>query len=466
MNRTFILDLGLFEPRCGSIEWSEKIIRPLLEMLAYANGEVLKCGIIPPLYQSGVRYGLEPPDKEIFSAIPKVLAQGWGDCFPMGTLVLDRRMNLVPIESLTRGDEIWGLEQFSRVEALAFKGELFVDAIRMNNGSTMCLTSDHHVYVRTCEKHGPKCESECSDRSLDRVRVSELKPKMILAQPDRLEFGSVKEDPERMYVEGLFISDGWTEASRPNRFSISGHDGKPKEIQKREVQTIAERLGLKTSWHQRYLRVYDRAWANRMREMGTHAQHKHALSLDLEESGAASLLRGIMADACVKNTRGYGRTFTTTSKILATQVRVLNRMFGRSTGYSYIEAHGGLGQHPIYRINVRAPHRRHDKLLRVSSIARNIARVPCYDLQTSDHRVYLPEHDVTVSQCDDLAGWRVAELRHHGEPAQFRILKFVPPNGKLTYHIQVQRMQRGPLGIWIKGAVEDPSAILGMKGGV
>lgn len=80
MNRTFILDLGLFEERCGSIEWSEKIIRPLLEILAYANAQVLACGMIPPLYRSGVRYMQEPPDKEIFSAIPQVLARGGGDC--------------------------------------------------------------------------------------------------------------------------------------------------------------------------------------------------------------------------------------------------------------------------------------------------------------------------------------------------------------------------------------------------
>ncbi len=29
--------------------------------------------------------------------------------------------------------------------------------------------------------------------------------------------------------------------------------------------------------------------------------------------------------------------------------------------------------------------------------------LPCWDITTDDHRVYLPEHDVTVSQCDGLA---------------------------------------------------------------
>jgi hypothetical protein len=41
-------------------------------------------------------------------------------------------------------------------------------------------------------------------------------------------------------------------------------------------------------------------------------------------------------------------------------------------------------------------------LLRVRSVEREVAEMPCWDIQTDDHRVYLAEHDVTVSQCDDL----------------------------------------------------------------
>jgi hypothetical protein len=43
-----------------------------------------------------------------------------------------------------------------------------------------------------------------------------------------------------------------------------------------------------------------------------------------------------------------------------------------------------------------------DKKLRVRSIHKNVTIVPCYDISTADHYVYLPEHDVTVSNCDDL----------------------------------------------------------------
>jgi len=40
---------------------------------------------------------------------------------------------------------------------------------------------------------------------------------------------------------------------------------------------------------------------------------------------------------------------------------------------------------------------------RIREIDRAVAEVPCWDITTNDHRVYLAEHDVTVSQCDDLS---------------------------------------------------------------
>lgn len=38
----------------------------------------------------------------------------------------------------------------------------------------------------------------------------------------------------------------------------------------------------------------------------------------------------------------------------------------------------------------------------VKFIEFDVGEKQCYDIQTSDHYVYLPEHDVTVSNCDDL----------------------------------------------------------------
>ncbi len=54
--------------------------------------------------------------------------------------------------------------------------------------------------------------------------------------------------------------------------------------------------------------------------------------------------------------------------------------------------------------------------------------------------------------CDDLAPWRVAELRAMGEPAKIRITWKTLPSGRL-FHVVVRRAD---------GSVEDPSRILGM----
>ena len=54
--------------------------------------------------------------------------------------------------------------------------------------------------------------------------------------------------------------------------------------------------------------------------------------------------------------------------------------------------------------------------------------------------------------CEDLAGWRVAELRRAGEPDAVAV---VVPGGPRIWHVQVQRAD---------GSIEDPSRILGMNG--
>lgn len=56
--------------------------------------------------------------------------------------------------------------------------------------------------------------------------------------------------------------------------------------------------------------------------------------------------------------------------------------------------------------------------------------------------------------CDDLAPWRVAELRLHGEKAKIRIQwKWNARMRTKMFHIVVRRED---------GTIEDPSAILGM----
>ena len=363
------------------------------------------------------RYILDPTNSEYIASAKLILCldstqkdycHAGGDCFPEGTLLLRDDYELVPIEQIKVGDRIWGRDKWSRVEGKKFKGTLAVDAIELNNGATMCLTADHKVYVGRCE-HGAGCvHSTCQQAfkktvSYDRISVGDLTEGDVLLRPDRIAFGSQEPDPDRTYVDGLYLSEGWSEDSR---FAISGQDGCRKEALKHEVRVICERLGISTYWHRKYIRVNDADWAHELAERGTRARFKNAKTLNLGEAAAAALLRGIMSDSTA-NGRGPGRTFNTTSRTLAVQTRVLHRMFGVSTSMRMLtpEQHGGEGTHPLWRMGTRARSEdasRAEWTLSVRSIDRGAMKVPCWDIQTDDHYVYLPEHDVTVSNCDEL----------------------------------------------------------------
>lgn len=350
-----------------------------------------------------------------------------GDCFAEGTILLAEGHEPVPVEDLKPGMKIWGLDRWSSVEAVAYKGVLSIDVVTLNNGSELKLTSGHHVSVLDCEKHpmlsngenpislptdrhwrgggSEECRRGCSclkeERVEKRTRISELREGMVMTTPDRIPFGTESMDPDRAYIEGLYASDGCQ--AKNAHFEIAGKDGFPKESQKREVQEACERLDIPTTWRSDRIRVRDKEWTLRMQQMGRYAPEKHLLSINLDERAAGPTLRGVMADSG-QNTRGPGRTFTTTSFELAFQTRLLHKMFGVSCGRRYIENHGGLGKNPIFRLGTRErePDGRHEWLLRVKDIAREVTHVPCWDIQTDDHRVYLAEHDVTVFNCDDL----------------------------------------------------------------
>lgn len=408
--------------------------------------------------KANVRYTSDIHGIDTYQSPVRTIQFGGGDCFVEGTQMLRDDHVLVPVEHVRQGDRIWGLDRWSEVEAVWAKGPLPVDAVRLNNGSWMRLTSGHKAYVARCDRHearnaafaadegGPRpCSCPVPEREVVRVLVGDLRPGDVLTAPDRIPFGKAGMDPDRAYIEGLYLSDGWCE---DYRFGISGQDGSPKEAQKREVEAACARLGIPTTWARKYIRVRDSEWTARLAGMGGHAPDKRMLSLDVDEATAAAYLRGIMVDSGA-NTRGLGRTFTTTSRTLWLQARLLHRMFGGTCGASYIEDHGGPGANPIWRLTTRTERRKDGKpgkLLRVREIERSVAVAPCWDLTTDDHKVYLPEADVTVSNCDDHSSLICALASCLGFQSGFRV---VSTQGKTWEHIYAiaGSPKRAPAGV-------------------
>jgi hypothetical protein len=373
---------------------------------------------------SPVKMGRNGPIEgvDLFQGPWRTIEFGGGDCLPQGTLLLTEGHKFTPIENTVIGSRIWGRDSWTTVKDIWFKGVLPVDAIYLNNGSSFKATPDHKVYVALC-KHSPatRCSCPMTERSIERIHVSAVEPGMVLVTPDQIAFGEEEMDPSRAYIEGLYLADGWQ--AHKHDFDIAGRDGHPKEAQKEEIAAICEELGIPTYRHEKYIRVKDSEWALRIAQMGHRAPLKHALSIALQEDAAGELLRGIMADAG-QNTRGNGSTFTTTSRELALQVRLLHKMFGVTCSERYIVDHGGLGENPIWRLGVRDQNRSDgyaEKLLRVKAVERDVMSLPVWDISTEDHYVYLPEADVTVSNCDDHAALNATLLSLNGVPAKMRV---------------------------------------------
>lgn len=373
--------------------------------------------------------------KDTYQTLRASLEAGGGDCFPAGTLLLTDDYRLVPIEHVHAGQRIWGHDRWSEVVAVGPRGDRPLWGVRLNNGSWLRLTEEHQVYVLHCPRHanrnktGP-CSCPATEREVVKLAVCELQPNMVLLQPERIPCApeDALPDAERAWLHGVYLADGWSEACR---FAISGKDGHPKQAQKERVRAYCEKLGISTRWDPRYISVNDAALAREMALFGGNAPTKRLPSLALREAHVRALVEGLMADSGANTSSG--RTWSSTSYELAVQMRVLQRMLGQRTGWATLIDHGGLGTHPIHRLTVRDPAQtRAPRLLRVKSVEPLHVSGYTWDIQTDDHKVYLPEHDVTVSNCDDFTVALIALLEGVGYTCRARVISL---QGKTWDHI-------------------------------
>lgn len=108
------------------------------------------------------------------------------DCLPESTLVLTRDQ-VIPLQGVVPGTEIWGLDGWTRVKALAYKDVLTVSGARMSNGSVVRSTKKHPFMVELCEKHDEDwarpSPCECESRRRVKLPFSDLQPEMVVTSP-------------------------------------------------------------------------------------------------------------------------------------------------------------------------------------------------------------------------------------------------------------------------------------------
>lgn len=398
--------------------------------------------------KKNVRYVLDPRGLELVQDPRYIMfVDGSGDCFAEGTLLLKDDHTFVCVSKIKEGDRIWGRDKWTAVTKTWNKGYLPTWKITLNNGSSVRLTPDHKVWVSTPNGDMVK-------------KISELTLDDILIQPSHIDYGSEVMDEDFAYIEGLYLSDGWSEGTR---FAISGKDGHKKEEQKLEVAKWCDKLGINYRWHERYISVIDKVIATYLSTLGKHAPEKRARSIAYTKNAADKLLAGIMADAGAGGggTRQVGRCLTTTSRDLARQARILLRQQGISASERYVEDHGGLGKNPIWRITTRTTNK---IKLKVKKIDQDNLVVPCYDLATEDQQIYLPEADWVVHNCDEHSTLIAAMALSLGHEAAFKTIAADPDRPEEFSHVYpLIGIQKGAETWWYSADTTQPGGYFGWE---
>lgn len=177
----------------------------------------------------------------------------------------------------------------------------------------------------------------------------------------------------------------------------------------------------------------------------------------------------VLVDVLARGYDGIDRAHATVMKVwprsmketitfyLANKTKLISSLDHRHM--KFVEVEGALGK----LVDVRARDLRKGDVLgqarghagvAIEGIEHTAAR-ECVDITTSTGTFWLPETGVVTHNCDNLASWRVAELRELGIPAKPYITWRKRPDGGTTYHVVVL------LG---DGSSEDPSLLCGMGG--
>ena len=342
-------------------------------------------------------------DPKIIEAARGVLTRQCGGewCLPVGTLVLRKPYDFVPIEQLQVGDEIMGDGRWVGVRNVWDQGRKPLLAFTLNNGGVLRCTPEHRLMVvPKVNQLGNQTPSAAlpGGRELAReVPAADVREGMDLLQPERLPFGVGALNADMALIVGAYVAEGWLE---PSRVSIAGV---PDAKGRREaVIAAAEHLGIRYSVDRFKVRLMDKALVAQLESCGRSAMEKRFASIDVDEATARSLIWGVNADAHIP-TRAGGverpARFDSTSYMLALQYRVMQRMFGRSASLTMGKP-GDETRSTVFRVGVREGEliRGGRAWARIRSVAEDRAE-HVFDVEVEGGLVYLPEHDVLVHNC-------------------------------------------------------------------
>lgn len=307
-----------------------------------------------------------------------------GDCLKKDTKLLMNDLSLREIKDITIGDEIIGKDG-EKVKVLnkIFKGVRPLKKITLSNGSSVFATEDHKFILENNEEVPAKV-LEVGDvlKSISKINTTNKE----------------KENQDYWYLKGLFIADGWYDKTKPKSIFISGKDGHPKEEQKKWIKNYCEKNNIKYSWHERYIGVHSEELANDFKNCGDGAINKKVGKYPCLDVNIESLISGLKADS---HTNKNGSVcFGTISNALKQDILNLYKLLGISCYTKKVEpTRTQYGKNPIWRIYPRLYKPRKHKIISIVDYEED----EVYDITVENHEIYLPENDIVVHNCDDVA---------------------------------------------------------------
>lgn len=384
---------------------------------------------------ANVRYVLDPDGYDLFCTLQRTLEAGAGDCFPVETLVLHESGEMRPIGDVQVGDRIHDGEKFVEVLKVWERTTKQVHAVGLSNNSTLRLSPEHKVLrVPRADYTNPNTGAVlrgCSPGAYDmaeEARVESLALNDDLLQPRAFAAGRQRLDPDIAFLVGAYLAEGWVTDDRLYIAGIANSKG----VRER-VEQIYTKLGVPFTATRKDIRakVADVPVLPDL-GLGRVAAVKHLPHVDWDNETAAAIVLGMEMGDGGWSTSGKNMVYSTISRELALQYRVLKRQLGFSTSMKCLVDHGGAGQNPIYRVTVRVD----DKFkpwARIRSLAVEPEERECVDITTATGRVYLPEADVIVHNCDDATICFAALLRALG--FSYVAARVVSTNGERWEHV-------------------------------
>lgn len=357
------------------------------------------------------RYVSDPVGTDTFARARNTLATGAGDCLPGDTRLVTPR-GLVSIKDIKIGDTIHDGKSWVKVTQWWDKGESEVLSFELNNRSFLRCTAGHKVF-RVTRNDGEHTEE----------RAETLMETDLLLQPREFACGHEALAPGHATILGAYIAEGWWDEAK-GIFCISGIPNS-KGLRERVIEAAAS-LGITNIYmHDRYLGFRkEHSWL--VSGCGKGAAQKQLPHLNFDRATVDLIVDALeTGDGGIQGARDGNKgsmTYSTASATLAHQYRVLKRMQGHSTLMRCLSAeeHGGAGSLPVWRLIVRGPTTR-KPWARIEHVgSAGVHHV--YDIETESHRIYLPDSDTIVHNCDEFTTVGAAASRAIGIPARIKVI--------------------------------------------